>query len=252
MFRDRVEPLLRAIVGTPPDRVMRQFRIVGMGESMVEETVGAQLAAIGLEVGYCARLGEVDLRLIGPHALVEEGSRFVRGAFRSAIFAEGLESLEGVVVALLRDRGATVTTAESCTGGAIISRLLSVPGASAVVEQASVVYSAAAKARVLGISPDIIETHTVYSEAVASAMAEHALRIAGADYALATTGVAGPGGGTASAPVGTVFVAIASRRSATTVRRCFFPTDREAFVHHVTQTGLAMLRTALLGEDVDL
>jgi nicotinamide-nucleotide amidase len=246
MFEGEVVPILRTIGPTPPDQVMRVFRVVGMGESQVEERVGQRLLDAGLEVGYCARLGEVDLRLIGPSALVNDASEWVREAVGGSIFAEDTDSLESVVVRLLKERGATVATAESCTGGAIASRLTSVPGASAILSHGYVTYSAAAKVAVLGVSETIIAERTVYSEDVACAMAEGALRLANADYALATTGVAGPDGGSEQTPVGTVYVALARRSGGTQCKVFRYPTDRAAFTYLTTQSALEMLRTALL------
>jgi nicotinamide-nucleotide amidase len=102
---------------------------------------------------------------------------------------------------------------------------------------------------VLNVDPELIRQHGAVSEPVACAMAEGARKRAGADYALATTGIAGPSGGTAEKPVGTVFVALASRAGATIVKRLFFPNDRETFKQQTTQAAFDLLRRQLLKSD---
>jgi nicotinamide-nucleotide amidase len=154
-------------------------------------------------------------------------------------------SLEQVVVQLLAARGEKVAVAESCTGGFLANRITNVPGSSDVFVEGFVTYANEAKTRALKIDPHLLDAHGAVSPEVASAMAENARSAAATDYALSTTGIAGPGGGTEQKPVGTVFIALASKNAATIVRKHAFPTDRENFKWLVTQTALDLLRRQL-------
>ena len=245
MFTASVLPLLRTIVRQETDFEFRSYRIVGMGESYVEEAVGTQLLALpGLELGYCARMGEVDLRVIGPAAVVAEADAIVRAKLAASIFSTSGENLETVVVRRLAEEKATLAVAESCTGGFLAHRLTNVPGASEVFLAGYITYSNEAKQATLGVPANMIVEHGAVSETVARAMAEGARRGAGSTFALATTGIAGPGGGSEAKPVGTAYIALAGDGEAL-VRHLFFPTDRETFKQLVTQTALNLLRGGL-------
>ncbi len=245
MFLDFVLPRLERIVRREQEIRYRNYRIVGMGESHVEEAVGRQLLAIGgLELGYCAHMGEVDLRVIGSSAVLEEADVIVRAKLEKFIFTTERETLESVLVRQLTARKLTLALAESCTGGFLAHRLTNVPGASRVFLAGYVTYSNEAKTAALGVEPELIATHGAVSEPVARAMAEGAREKSGADLALATTGIAGPGGGTPEKPVGTAFIALAGG-GGTLVRHLFFPTDRETFKQLATQMALNLLRERL-------
>jgi nicotinamide-nucleotide amidase len=123
---------------------------------------------------------------------------------------------------LLRGKGLTLATAESCTGGLIAAVLTDVPGSSDVFERGFVTYSNAAKTGMIGVSADLIGRHGAVSEPVARAMAEGALGHSSADVSIAVTGVAGPGGGSVEKPVGLVHIAAAQRGQPTQHRRCDF------------------------------
>lgn len=128
----------------------------------------------------------------------------------------------------LRQRRMMVATAESCTGGLIAAALTEIAGSSDVVDRGFVTYSNAAKTELLGVPPEMIEAHGAVSEAVARAMADGALARSEADVTVAVTGVAGPGGGSAAKPVGTVWFGCARRGGATVSERQVFPGDRAA------------------------
>ena len=130
MLHDEALPILRRIAPMKSDVRMRVLRIAGVAESAVEERVGAPLLALDLELGYCARPGEVDVRLIGGAGIVARAEEIVRGAFQTELVSDDQRSLEKVIVDLLGARSQTVTTAESCTGGALADRLTNAPGAS--------------------------------------------------------------------------------------------------------------------------
>jgi nicotinamide-nucleotide amidase len=247
MFRDSVLPILRSIV--PPDQAVerRVFRVVGMGESLVEEAVGAELSAMpGLELGYCARPGEMDLRLIGDTELLDRAERIVREKLGSAIFSSEGGELEEAVVKLLTERKHTLAVAESCTGGYLAHRITNVPGASVVLLGGYVPYSNEAKTAMLGVDSGLIESHGAVSKQVVQAMAEGARANAKSDFGLATTGIAGPTGGSEEKPVGTVFIALAAANRPVSVQKRFFPDDRPTFKELTTQAALEMLRRRLL------
>ena len=147
----------------------------------------------------------------------------------------------------LKTRSQLVTTAESCTGGELASRLTNVSGASAVFGHGFITYANEAKSQHLGVDAALIAQHGAVSQEVAQAMAEGALRVSGADHALSCTGIAGPTGGTVEKPVGTVFVGLASRHESTEVRKLFFPGTRDRFKMLTTQAALEMLRRRLAG-----
>jgi nicotinamide-nucleotide amidase len=245
MFVQSVLPILQQIARQEEAIGCRSYRIVGMGESYVEEAVGAQLLSIaGLELGYCARMGEVDLRLVGSAEILEEADALVRARLAKFIFSTSRENLETVIVSQLTARKSTLAVAESCTGGLLAHRLTNVPGASEIFLAGYVTYSNEAKVAVLGVPSSAIAEYGAVSETVARAMAEGAREKSETTFALATTGIAGPGGGSAQKPVGTAYVALAGGGE-TVVRHLFFPTDRETFKQLATQMALNLLRERL-------
>jgi nicotinamide-nucleotide amidase len=247
MFQRFVLPILRAIVPRESAIDRRTYRIAGMGESLVEEAVGERLLEIpGLELGYCARPGEMDLRIIGDSATLERADAIITTALGPSIFSSDGRNLEEVIVKLLTERKQTLAVAESCTGGFLAHRITNVPGASAVFLAGFVTYSNKAKTEMLGVDPRIIADHGAVSGEVARAMAEGAREKTNATFALATTGIAGPGGGTEEKPVGTVFIALAAEGQPTKIERRFFPDDRPTFKELATQTALEMLRRSLI------
>jgi nicotinamide-nucleotide amidase len=246
MFERYASPLIRSIVGTT-DLTAIIFRTTALGESYAQELIGADLAAIkDLELGYCARIGELDLRLVGPQESVLKGAEIVRTRLFDHIVTEDGSELEAIVVRLLVGRSETVAVAESCTGGLLANRFTNVPGASAVFLEGNVTYSNAAKTRTLGVPVELLNRVGAVSHEVALAMAEGARARSGATYALSTTGIAGPDGGTPEKPVGTVFVGLAAEDGPSQVEKLFFPTDRVTFKQMVTQSALEMLRKTLL------
>lgn len=149
------------------------------------------------------------------------------------------------IIERARARRLKIATAESCTGGLIAGAITGVPGASDVFGYGFVTYANPAKIDLLGVSPDMIEDRGAVSEQVAVAMADGALRRAAADRAVAVTGIAGPGGGSAEKPVGTVLFALARRGDATVAERQVFAGDREAIRAATVAHALEMLAESL-------
>ncbi len=247
MIEESLIPILRGLL---PQRTVQEchvYHIIGIGESNVEALVGEKLLALpGLELGYCARPGEVDVRCIGSAATLAKARAILTETLGDRIVSEDGRNLEGVLVETLTTRGETLATAESCTGGLLANRITNIPGASAVLLGGYVCYSNEAKSTDLGVNPLKLEAHGAVSSEVATEMAEGALRRSGADWALATTGIAGPGGGTDAKPVGTVYVALAHRSGPTHVEpHRFRNRDREGFKLLATNAALDLLRRAL-------
>jgi nicotinamide-nucleotide amidase len=246
MVTDYVVPMLRTILPNGPAAQMCVFRTAGLGESHVEEIVGDALLALGVELGYCARPAEVDVRVIGTRQQIEQATEIMQARMGSHLVSDDQRSLEQVIVETLTQRGQTLAIAESCTGGAVAHRITNVPGASAVFLQGFVTYANESKTRALGVPPEVLNERGAVSEPVARLMAEGARAASGADYAIATTGIAGPGGGSEEKPVGTVFVAAAAADGPTLVQKLFFPTDRLRFKELVSQMALDLLRRRLM------
>ena len=246
MFRAFVMPILRSIVPASALIERRLYKIADKGESLVEEAIGNRVLAVpGIELGYCARPGEVEVRIVGKAKAIEEADAIIKSTLGRSVFSAADETLEEVVVKLLVQCNQTVAVAESCTGGLLANRITNVPGASAVFLAGYVCYANQAKIDMLDVDPQLIEKNGAVSEQVACALAEHARACARSDYALATTGVAGPGGGSPEKPVGTVYIALAAS-SKTIAKRLFFPTDRETFKQIAAQAALELLRRRLI------
>jgi nicotinamide-nucleotide amidase len=247
MFRKFAMPILKSVIEVPLPVERRSYSIAGLGESLVEKAIGDKVLAIpGVELGYCARPGEVEVRIIGNPKAIQAADAIIRGELGVSIFSDTGDLLEEVLVRLLKQNNATLVTAESCTGGAIANQITNVSGASEVFLAGYVTYANSAKSDVLNIDSKLIEKHGAVSEPVARAMSEGARTRAGATFGLATTGVAGPTGGSEEKPVGTVYIALASGASDTLVRKFFYPTDRETFKQLTAQAALDLLRRRLL------
>ena len=253
MFTDTVIPLLKRVLPLEDAFICRTFRTTGVGESIAQEKIGKQmepLIARGLDLGYCARPGQVDIRVsargANGGALVDEAEKIVRTRLGSRIFGLENDDLETVIVRLLTERKQTLALAESCTGGGIANRITNVPGASVVLLAGLVTYSNEAKKKFLGVRAETLEAHGAVSEPVAREMAEGARKETGADYAISVTGIAGPSGGTPTKPVGTVFMGLAGNFP-TIVARYLNPFDRETFKQVTADQALEMLRRQILG-----
>ncbi len=247
MFENLVLPLLAGLLGESallPS--WRNFRIYGVGESALAARLEPLFADLtGLELGYCARLGEVDLRLIGGEAVVESASLIVRREYAADIVVESEASIEEVVIDLLKERGQTLATAESCTGGLIASSLTDVPGSSEVFHRGYVTYSNEAKTELLGVPVALLAEHGAVSREVVLAMAQGCLAASRADHAVAVSGIAGPGGGSEEKPVGTVHIALASADGFRFAKRYFYPVDRISFKQRVTRLVMDLVRRRL-------
>lgn len=248
MFHAEVAPRLLALSGIETVNQLVQLKFVGIGESSFHDGVDASLQSIaGLEFGYCARLGELDLRLIGTPEVIAKAREVVLKPFRSYLVSEDGSSLEKVVVTLLQKSNRTLALAESCTGGLIANRITNVPGASAVLTHGFVVYANAAKEQMLAVSPQTLSQYGAVSEEVCREMVLGTLEKSGSDYAIAVTGIAGPGGGSDDKPVGTVFIGTGRAGEEPIVVKQCHPRTRVSFKHQASQVALDRLRQMLQG-----
>jgi nicotinamide-nucleotide amidase len=253
MFDDLVTPLIRREFPLSAPFVCRTLRTSGVGESRVQEMIAGPLTAlvtVGLEVGYCARPGQVDVRLIAhgvaAETVVRQADALVQGVLGANIYGYDDEEMEAVIVRLLTERKQTLALAESCTGGGIANRITNVPGASAVFPGGYVTYSNSSKQISLGVRSETLAAHGAVSEAVAREMAEGARTRLGAEFALAVTGIAGPAGGSPEKPVGTVYLALAGGLGVE-VRHQVNTWEREAFKQVTAQQAMELLRRRLVG-----
>lgn len=254
MYDEQIRPRLLAM-GLAGGQVIRIHTIhtFGWGESAVEERL-LDLTARGHvpEVGITVSDAVVTLRIIARAATPDEADEQVRRVetvirqrLGDLVFGTGDEELEDVVVRLLQEKRQTLATAESITGGGVAHRICRVPGASNSFRGGIVAYTDAAKHQLLGVPQDILEQHGAVSELVARAMANGARERFGVDLAVATTGFAGPTGGTPSEPIGTVYVAVA-HAAGTEVLRTVWGGERTEVMNRTARLALNQVRLYLL------
>ena len=252
IFIDRLIPFLQETFPLRAPYIEQILRTTGLGESRVQDMVEPKMQDLidrGLEIGYCARPGEVDLRLSAQTSDATTLTKTARDRAFALLtdwtFAESETNLETVVIELALKHGWTLATAESCTGGHIANRLTNVAGASGAFLAGLVTYANEAKEGLLGVQKSTLETHGAVSEPVAREMVAGARRATGADLAVAVTGIAGPSGGTEDKPVGTVYIAVESP-SGVTVQKHINASDRETFKYLTAQQSLEGMRRALI------
>lgn len=196
----------------------RVMRVLGLGEPQIENLLKdlAQPKA-GVEIAYCVSFPEVEVKLRGEgedkaklDRLLEETAAKARERLGVHLVAEDGETIDGVVAALFRKKGVTLSLAESCTGGLIAKRVTDLAGSSAYFLEGAVTYGNDAKVRRLGVPAELLAREGAVSASVAMAMARGVRAASGSDIGLAVTGIAGPDGGTGEKPVGTVFLALAT------------------------------------------
>ena len=218
LMQDEVMPRLKARFALR-QIVHRTMITAGLPESMLAERIAAWESALPpyLKLAYLPNPGAVRLRLSAYEVEGDAAAREIERQFEALrriiprnVIGYETATMQELVHGILTRRGLTLATAESCTGGTIASRFTAMPGASAYFLCGVVAYSNEAKTKLLGVDPDAIARHGAVSEEVARQMAEGARRTASADYAVATTGIAGPAGGSAEKPVGTVWIAVSS------------------------------------------
>jgi nicotinamide-nucleotide amidase len=250
MLEEHILPWLAAQYPNSEPVVITRFQLFGIGESSLQELIRREMPDWPAEVELGFRAGAPLLELtVSSFSKAAQPARIacearLRTLLANHVIGMGDDTLPSRVVALLAARGEHVALAESCTGGLIASVLTEVPSASRVFEAGYVVYANRIKERALGVCPATLEAHGAVSEQVVREMAAGALRESGAEHALAVSGIAGPGGGTAGKPVGTVWVAWGSAGNIR-ARELYFPVARKLFQTMVAATALDLLRRDL-------
>jgi len=250
MFEERVAPRLPARPGAVRRAVLRTF---GRGESDIATEISDLMQAAGsVTVGTTASAGEISVRVTSradaperAEALLTETVAEVRRRLGDLVFGEGDETPASACGKLLRARGETLATAESCTGGMLGEMITRVPGSSDYYVGGVLAYSNEVKRDALGVAAEVIDSHGAVSEQVAEAMAAGCRERFAVDWAVSITGVAGPGGGTEVKPVGLIYVALAGA-SGVDVRRHHFPGTRQLVRHRTANAALNYLRRTLL------
>ena len=253
LFEHRAMAYLQAL--TDGVIVSHEIRVFGMGESHVEAKLRDMMTTMtNPTLAPYAKPNECMLRATAKaptaaqaEALLAPLVQQVRDVLGDVVYGVDVGSLEEVVSRLLRERGLTLSTAESCTGGLIAKRVTDIPGASQVFRGGVVSYTNDVKADVLGVPRAALDTWSAVSEPVARAMAEGCRRLCGSDIALAVTGLAGPEGDDRGNEVGTVYIALADRRGTLCKRlSCGMGRGRDRVRSAAAQNALDLLRRRLL------
>ncbi|MEN3340575.1 MAG: nicotinamide-nucleotide amidase [Acidobacteriota bacterium] len=261
-----LQPMFDALCAGPllaragEERLFREVLFVaGRGESHVEEIAQPRYSRWAadtppIETTILAMPGQVELHLTLRARDAQAGAARVRAArdelaaaLGDDVFSTDGRSMEEVVGAMLADRALTISAAESCTGGLILSRLTDVPGSSRYVLGGAVAYSNESKSALAGVPADLIAAHGAVSEEVAIALADGIRARTGSTLSLGVTGIAGPGGGSPQKPVGTVAIALTGANMGTRVRLFSFFGGRPQVKFQASQAALDMVRRALDG-----
>ena len=245
---------LAARLQRPTERNILRLQTFGLGESTAQQMISDALPDWPAEVdlGFRAGAPQMEIKLTIDSAAASAAQQQCREQlehlFGDHIIGEGDTLLAQRVLQLLRERSATLTTAESCTGGLIASMLTRIAGSSDAFHAGFVTYANDIKHSVLGVREDSLAEPGAVSEEVVQQMALGAMERSGADYAIAVSGIAGPDGGTTEKPVGTVWLAWGSRDNIRTRCLCW-PVERSLFQTMIAAAGLDMIRRTLLGID---
>ncbi|MFO7727762.1 MAG: nicotinamide-nucleotide amidohydrolase family protein [Desulfonatronovibrio sp.] len=236
--------------------VHKTVHTIGIPESILAEKLEEWEDALPefIHLAYLPNPGQIRLRFTALgndetylKKAVELEIEKLKTIIPEAIFGYDNDTLAGVVGKMLMDKNATVATAESCTGGQIAHSITSVPGSSGWFKASVVAYSNDVKSGVLKVNADDIEKHGAVSEQVVKQMAGGVRKLTNADYSVATSGIAGPDGGTDEKPVGTVWIAVASPDEII-AQKFTLSNNRERNIIRSSQTAFNMLRLVLVEE----
>lgn len=237
-----VVPRIADAAGVGPDDVQAlTLRTFGLPEAEADARLQGVAEETGAWIGYRASFPEVHIRLRGTPDQVRAAADAVRDRLAPAVYGEGDVSFPEAVIAALREAGATLAVAESCTGGLVGKLVTDVPGASDVFVGGALVYSNELKQAFADVPEALLIEHGAVSEQVAGSLAEGIQARTGATYGLGITGVAGPGGGTEEKPVGLVWLALCGPGGVRT-RRLQFPGDRAQVRRLAAFAGLELVR----------
>ena len=252
LMQDAVFPALEKKFHLPPV-IHKTILTQGIGESFLSDKIESWELSLPshIKLAYLPAGGTVRLRLSGSGKEAETLKQEIQTEIDRVlplideyVFGYDLETLEELIGKRLIEKGKTLSTAESCTGGYIAQRIVSVPGASAYFMGSVVPYSNELKEKVLGVDSAVINSFGAVSEQTVRIMAENARKLMRTDFAIATSGIAGPTGGTEEKPVGTVWMAIAGPEE-TFVQKLQLGTNRLRIIHETSNFALNGLRKLL-------
>ena len=251
MLNEYVVPSILQRFPDPPMRCQRTVGVFGLPEPTVESRINRNGLPEGVELAFNVEFPvvQVKLRTRGEDAqrLADRAELAVRKALGNYVFGIDSETLAGSTARLLSTAGLTISLAESCTGGLIAQLLTDQPGASSFLERSIVSYANSAKTDCLKVDQEILDHHGAVSPECAEAMANGVRSAAGTDISLAVTGIAGPDGGTAEKPVGTVYLAMISPQEKR-VERFNFSGNREQVRLRTACTALDWLRRQAMAQ----
>jgi nicotinamide-nucleotide amidase len=257
MFTEQILPRIRP--SAPNDHWVVRLRSFGLLESVASQALaGIERDFPGVTLGYRVHFPELDLKVharasstAAARSLATEAASVVRERLGDVVYGEGDDTLPSITGRALRTRGWRLALAESCTGGLISHLLTSFAGASDFLIGGAVVYANSAKTRLLGVSEDTLRGHGAVSAEVAAEMAQGVRRVCEVDVGLSVTGIAGPGGGTSSKPVGLVHWAV-SHPGGVEVKERVFVGDRNEIQLHAAHAALDTLRRIAAGLPTDV
>lgn len=256
MMSEGVIPVFRSKSASAAQHVVsRTIKLSGITEARVDQALAdVDFNGLGVDIGFYPNFPEIQVVLTARHATEQEAKERIKAAqdhvikrLQQYIFAYGQDTLEGIVAGMLTHNKLTLAVAESCTGGLITDRLTDVPGSSVFLNRGIIAYSNESKTDLLGVPEDVLKDFGAVSEQAAILMAEGVRKLGRTDLGLATTGIAGPTGGTEEKPVGTVFIALADGRK-TFCRSYIFRWERRRNKTLTCQMALIILKRYLMGE----
>lgn len=253
MMTDTILPMLRELIGDATTAVVsRTIRTTGIGESALAERLGDLARGLnGMPLAFLPGWEGVDLRLtsrgLSPADAtveLEAAAQTLRDVAGLVVYGEQADDLASLVLAMCRERGMSIATAESCTGGLLGARITRIPGSSDVYRGGIIAYANEVKVAQLNVSEATLVEHGAVSEQVSCEMADGARRALGTSIGIGITGVAGPDGGSAEKPVGTVWLAVSGIGETRSLGRVYVG-DREEIRLRATQASLDLVRRSL-------
>ncbi|URZ14325.1 competence/damage-inducible protein A [Clostridium felsineum] len=251
MFKNYVAPYLKKYQeGTIISKVLR---VSGVGEGRAAEMLEGLIDnQTNPTIAPYAKDNEVTFRITAKaesegraEKLIEPIEKKVREILKDSVYGEGDTSLENVLGTMLIDKKLTIATAESCTGGLLAGKLINYPGISEVFMEGAVTYTNEAKIKRLGVKKETLDKHGAVSSETAAEMAEGIAKTAGTDIGIATTGIAGPGGGTEEKPVGLVYVGLYIKGKVMT-KKLNVPGDRQRVRNTVVNNAIDWIRRSIM------
>ncbi|WP_119969272.1 CinA family nicotinamide mononucleotide deamidase-related protein [Shewanella japonica] len=254
MIKEQFIPFIKSEFGISENTALKKLLTIGHGESSLADNLAGLTLPLGITLGYRSSMPHIEIKIFarGDKAInqLAEVTKAIKSILGIAIVAEDRPTLAAEIHHRLFQSGFSLSLAESCTGGMLTSQLIDFPGSSSYLHHGLVTYSNESKVKVLGVNPQILDDHGAVSIATVEAMARGAREILDSDFALSTSGIAGPDGGSEDKPVGTVAIALATKHVVYS-QMVKIPNRSRQLVRSLSAAiAYDMLRRALLGEAV--